>query len=262
MNLRPLDPQATAGDTVPHEQNGDTVWDTTQVQDSPTRHPAVTVETVASRDERHHGRHTKRSGGVKTSKLGAVQRRVLMRVFILAGDKAVEGAIPLTEAWVPWKPKQQDLMPDFTPEEASSLSKALVSLEGRRLLMVRRHEGGRAYAVRLTVPGYTIAMELLNFGGQTIEQKRDANVKRLDANMRAAAPVVQRELRRSGLSDERRARLQRFADLYDLLVGDPEDRGTGNYVPGINWTLEAYLELREITEHLVNTVDTLAHLRS
>jgi len=199
---------------------------------------------------------------VKTTRLGAVQRQVLMRVLNLAWDRAAEDGTSPELAWAPWQPKRQGLMENVTTGEASVLSRALVSLEERRLLMVRRHPGGRAYAVRLTRPGFDVAMELQAGGGRTIEQQREALAALLPAGIRVAVPIAYRELKRSDLDDEHREALARFVNLYDVWTGDPEDRGTGNYWPGINATPQTFVKLLRSFERLTELVDSLAHLRT
>ena len=239
------------------------MWEAILTHDAPGASPAGTVECVGTRDERRHVRHTKkRSGGVRTSKLGAVQRRVLMRLLNLAWDRAAKDGTDPADAWVKWEPKKQGLLPNFTSKEASSLSKALVSLENRRLLMVSRHDGGRAQAIRLTVPGFDIAMELQRNNGRTVEQRREEMAQLLPAWIPAAAPIAYREIKRTGISDEYRDALKSFVELYDLWTGDPEDRGTGNYMPGIGATPKVFVALLKAFNRLAEASDAFAQLRS
>ena len=185
-----------------------------------------------------------------------------MRVLNLALDRYAKDRTDPTDAWVKWEPKKQGLLPNFTPKEASSLSKALVSLEDRRLLMVRRHDGGRAQAIRLTVPGFDVAMELQRINGRTVEQGREEMAQLLPAWIPAAAPMAYREIKRTGISPGYRDALQSFVELYDLWTGDPEDRGTGNYMPGIGAKPKVFVALLKAFDRLAESSDAFAQLRS
>ena len=67
---------------------------------------------------------------------------------------------PLEHTWVRWIAKQH--MDDVTPANAVSLSTALKSLRERKLIMVRRNEGGRAYSACLSSARFDYAMRLLD----------------------------------------------------------------------------------------------------
>ena len=226
------------------------MWDAVFARPFAIARPAATVYSVASGAERHTKRHT---GGVRTAKLGAIQRRLLVALLNLAWDEARDKSVDLTDARVRWKPSKAP-PPGFDPEkDAPALSKALASLHKRRLVIVDRHAGGRAHAVRLTTPGVDVALSIQRLGGRTVDHASARLSRLLPADLVSAVPIAQRQVRRTGIPDEYRDALRLFLDLYERWTGDPDVdvRGTGNVTPGIGATPATFVDLLKAHDDLV-----------
>ena len=216
------------------------MWDIISSIPASVEHPAVTVYTVASGDERHTTRHTRSlTGGVKTTRLGAVQRRVLMTVLKLALDTVSGTRRSEEDIWVPWRP-EAFMSTERTSAERVAVSKALATLHKRRLLMVRRHEGGRAQAVRLTAPGRDIAWELYSHGGRTLEQEqvRLANLLRAEVRRAVYRGLPRTPVVRPQRGAPREARAIRQA-LLEVDRGDPDAEPGTLAAPGFGATPDA-----------------------
>ena len=196
------------------------MWDATQEAQDAQGCPAATLVSVASGRKRHTTRRTSRA---KTTKLGRLQRRIIVDIFKRMWEAGHERG-ELGEDWVRWVPKHH--VDEVTPASSASASKALKALEKRRLMLVRRNDGGRAHTVRLSDAGLDYAMRELD-GTHAKEARRRLRSANLPAAIRRSVPKFYVELRSSSTDSERRAALQAFTEAYGAYLdsSDAEDYG-------------------------------------
>ena len=196
-----------------------TVWDAYQRQQMPTQRPAGTVESVATRDERRHGRHTKRA---RTTQLGQTQRRLLVALLNAAKNRWKASTLGPTDTYIGWRPSKSPL-DGFEPRDASKLSTNVRLLASRGLVKLRQHEGGKVHAVALTEAGLEMAVFLDAFGESPAERRKRIR-ELLPRALVAYVPQAFRELRSSGLPDRRRLDLRAFTTMYRYWLDILEDR--------------------------------------
>jgi hypothetical protein len=173
------------------------VWDAIQEREAPVGLPAGTVKTVGSRDERRHGRHTKRAAlrlGKWERHLLTVARRAELDARAAGGTK---GEADQRRAGVQWR---RELLADVhlksEPLDASEAARVRFSRAAGALGVLERDKGmvrvvraadaarGPIESYRLLRLGRVRADELLEHGGKTADM-----VRREEQAQRSRSPM-------------------------------------------------------------------------
>ena len=241
---------AAAGDTVPHEQNGEHVWDAIQEQDVVARQPAGTVGSVASRGERHTSGHATDDGfgrvvGARGPRyLGRFQRELLMHLAAREARVVNHGSPAdrrrLKGRGLEWRPAaalHQHI--DYTQSLADRVSKALKALEEIGYVRTTGHPDGRRRTthVKLTTAGVREAVDIAGRWGHSRRSWRT------QPDVHHEVEALKRELLESSTEQEhaaimRQLRRARRVAMSEMELRDDLDRNVRDLMKQLQRSLD------------------------